>query len=151
MRSYRHGPLTYRAEPILPSSTSAKSPLLHTPMAGTVTGGSGTGGWTSDSGVRIARYSERLAVSAAGSASRSTTGSMAGCADHSRRLRKPSSDSHRSATPANWNSSMYQDFSRWRQPADRNEAGWPTDSAVIEATRPGISAAVHQATAAPQS
>ena len=151
MRSYRHGPVTYRAEPVMPSSISARSPLLHTPITGTVTGGSGVAGSTSDSGGRIARYSERLAVSAAGSASRSMTGSMSGCADHSRRLRKSSPDSHRSAMPANWNSSMYQDFSRCRQPAERNEAGWPTDSAVIDVTRSGTSAAVIQVTAAPQS
>src|SRR3954469_10809264 len=107
------------------------SPLLQMPIAGTVTGGTAGGGSTSDSGGMIARYSDRLAVSAAGSASRSTTASMSGCADHSRMLRKPSADNHRSATPANWKSSMYHDFSRWRSPADRNDVGWPTDSAVM--------------------
>ena len=40
-----------------------------------------------------------------------------GAADHSRRLRKSSALSHCSAMPGNWNSSMYQDFSRCAQPA----------------------------------
>src|SRR5215216_4841239 len=129
----------------------ARSPLLQIPMAGACTGGSSGGGWISDVGGRIARYRLRLAASASGSARRSTTAWMSGCRDHDRRFRKPSAPSHRSATPGNWNRSMYHDFARWAHPAVRKAVGWPTDSAVREATRSGTRAAVIQEIGAPQS
>ena len=46
---------------------------------------------------------------------------------------------------------MYHNFSRWPHPAVRKARGWPTDRAVMEATRSGTRAAVVQEIAAPQS
>jgi hypothetical protein len=46
---------------------------------------------------------------------------------------------------------MYQDFSRWRNPAWASEDGCPTDRATSRSTRSGTSDAITQATALPQS
>ena len=60
-------------------------------------------------------------------------------------------DSHRSATPSNWNMNMYQDRVSCSYVASRNIAGWPTESAVRLSARSGIADAVTHAVAAPQS
>ncbi len=51
------------------------------------------------------------------------TASASGCCAHSAKLAQSSIDSHCSATPSNWKSSMYHDFSRWSSPARRTRPG----------------------------
>ena len=106
---------------------------------------------TSELGGMFARYQLRLAVIAPGRARSAITASGSGWLDQARRLAKSSLDSHCSATPSNWNSSMYHDFSRCAQPASRNELRWPTDMATRWSTRSGANPATTHASAAPQS
>ena len=151
IRSYRHGASTKAAVPVSACSVMARSSVLQIPMVGAWMGGSSVGGRISDSGGRIARYTARLAVRAAGSRRCAMTESMSGCRLQLRRLAKSSAASQCSAMPGNWNSSMYHDFSRCSQPAAANAAGWPTDRQVRLATRSGAKAASTAPIAPPQS
>src|SRR5690242_3252317 len=149
-RSYRQGPVTCSAESVICTSVRAGSPVLQTPMVGACTGGSWSGGPTHDSGGTLARYHLRPGVSEPVASRSATTWSASGCPPQARKLNQPSSVSQRSATPGNWNSSMYHDCSRCRG-VRRKVAGWPTESATRWSTVSGRKVASAQASAAPQS
>ena len=112
--------------------------------------GSGRAGASSRAGCMFARYQFELAVSAPGRSRRSIAASSSGwLAIHSRSSAQ-SFWRRISSASGNWNSSMYQDFSRWatvRWP----EAGCPTDSTASWSTRAGCISANAHATPAPQS
>src|SRR5437868_7186730 len=101
--------------------------LLHMPMVGDCTAGNARGGATQDSGGTLARYQLRPGVSDFVASSSAMTASESGWRAQERKLAQLLSLSHCSATPANWNKSMYQDFSRCAS-VRRNVEGWPTDS-----------------------
>src|SRR5919108_353881 len=67
---------------------------------------------------------------------------------HSRNSFQSSRASRASATPSNWNSSVYHDFSRCSIDRSRSRAGCPTDIATNRSTRAGASAASAHASAA---
>ena len=128
------------------------SPLLQMPSVGAATAGiSRRSARPACSAARFARYQFRLAVSAPGRTRSATAASTSGWLRPRRKLAKSSADSHCSATPSNWNRSMYHDFSRCSKPASRNAAGCPTDSAARWSTRSGAEGGSAQASAAPQS
>src|SRR5690242_5066721 len=97
------------------------------PIVGAATGGSSIGGPTHDSGGMLARYQFSPGVSEPVASRSAMISSASERRDQSRKFAHPSSVSHCSAMPGNWNSSMYHDFSRWGSPAPRNASGLPTD------------------------
>src|SRR5258708_22367143 len=103
------------------------SPLLHIPMVGVCTAGNATGGATQDSGGTLARYQLRAGVRDLVASGSVMTASESGWRAQERKLAELLSLSHCSATTANWNKSMYQDFSCCFS-VRRNVEGWPTDS-----------------------
>src|SRR5258707_15805663 len=103
------------------------SPLLHIPIVGAWTAGSATGGATQDSGGTLAQYQLRAGVKDLVASSSAMTASESGWRAQERKLAQLLSLSHCSATPGNWNKSMYQDFSCCSR-LRRNVEGWPTDS-----------------------
>src|SRR5260370_23072155 len=105
------------------------SPVLHTPMVGACTAGNAPGGATQDWGGTLARYQLRAGVSDLVASRSAMTASVSGWRAQERKLAQLLSLSHCSATPANWNKSMYQDFSCCSS-VRRNVEGWPTDSAA---------------------
>ena len=93
-----------------PTRRGRSRPMLHTPIVGACTCGNSSGGSIHVRGWTLARYQLSAAVSAPGRARSSATWSMSGWCAHSRKLAQSSADSHCSAMPSNWNSSMYHDF-----------------------------------------
>ena len=127
-----------------------------------ISGGSG-GSRSHDEGGMFARYQLSAAVSAPSRrrpstrASRSSGGNVPGAAvskTKRRRLAKSSSESHASATPGNWNSSMYQLLACWLGSSRRRRADtgpWGAFRIVSVRTIPGRLPASPQARLPPQS
>jgi hypothetical protein len=154
--------VTNRSEPVICCSVRAKSSLPHTPIVGQATGGRelrAAGSLvTKVAGSMLARYQLSPAVSAPGrdrsATCRSHSGSSPGPIPFQAQRRntaQSSADSTRSATPGNWNHSMYQDRCFWAMPAAANDTGWPTETATSLLTRSGAKVATIQASPAPQS
>ena len=93
------------------------SPVLHTPIVGAWHRRQLRARSTARlSGGMLARYQLSAGVSDPLASSSAITASASGWPAHARKLAQSSADSHCSAMPANWNSSMYHDFSCCSKP-----------------------------------
>src|SRR2546423_485132 len=149
----------YFSEPSICASLRNRSLVDQTPIVGQLTRGPGGGSVTTyRSGPRFAGYQLSAAVSAPGRARsaiwRSHSGFSPGAGPshaHSRKNRQLSRGNTSSATPGNWNHSMYQDHRSCVSPAAAPAPWCPTDSTVSRSTRSGRRNASCQARPAPQS